>query len=212
MNTKQKGWGGHWRGENATSETVICPLSYTTRHPLAAMCGLGYTVAAGELAFYFASDLVHRIYHLPAIGEAVVEHYADSYEDCLALATSDPAMAVRNTHSLQYFALDVYAYDIALPGEGCSGQATATTEEEATTTSDAPAVSSFFFSFLREMLTVKFRRSVILTMMALCTAREHNKHASMGMVKSEREAGSDELVVMKYEEIFMIGYINAFGG
>lgn len=139
------GWGGHWRGENATSETVICPLSYETRHPLNSMCGFGYTVASGELSFYFASDLVHRIYHLPSVGETVVEHYADSYEECLELAVSDPTMAVRNTHSLQYFALDVYAYDIALPGEGCSGSSTSTptTGETATQTSDAPTVSLF---------------------------------------------------------------------
>lgn len=114
--------GGHWRGDNATSETVICPLSYETRKPLAGLCGYGYSVAAGALGTFFAPDLVHRIYHLPAVGEGAVEHHADSYEECLGLARTDPAMAVRNTHSLQYFALDVYAYDVALPGEGCTGK------------------------------------------------------------------------------------------
>ncbi|CAD0114698.1 unnamed protein product, partial [Aureobasidium uvarum] len=100
---------GHWRGENATDETVICPLSYTTRQPLEALCGNGYTVATGKLATYFAADLMHRLYHTTKIGEGAAEHYADSYAECLELAEKNPAEAVRNTHTLQYFALEVYA-------------------------------------------------------------------------------------------------------
>lgn len=103
-------------------ETVICPLSYTTRQPLETLCGSGYTVAAGKLNYYFASDLLHRLYHVATIGEGAAEHYADSYEECLALAKENPAEAVRNSHTLQYFALDVYAYDVALPGNGCTGK------------------------------------------------------------------------------------------
>ncbi|KAI1445755.1 major allergen Asp F2 [Annulohypoxylon stygium] len=121
-NCHQDGWGGHWRGENATQETVICPLSYTTRMPLEGLCGYGYSVAAGKLNFYFGSDLIHRLYHLPAIGEGIVEHYADTYTECLELAIHNPEEAVRNSHTLQYFALDVYAFDIAVPGEGCTGR------------------------------------------------------------------------------------------
>ncbi|KAG9604141.1 zincin, partial [Aureobasidium melanogenum] len=115
------GWGGHWRGENATDETVICPLSYSTRQPLEALCANGYTVANGKLATYFAADLMHRLYHTTKIGEGAAEHYADTYTECLELAKENPAEAVRNTHTLQYFALDVYAMEIALPGEGCTG-------------------------------------------------------------------------------------------
>ncbi|KAI5863997.1 major allergen Asp F2 [Durotheca rogersii] len=122
-NCQQPGRAGHWRGDNATQETVICPLSFTSRMPLEGLCGYGYSVAAGKLNFYFGSDLVHRLYHLPAIGEGIVDHYADTYNDCLELAVSNPAEAVRNSHTLQYFALGVYAYDISLPGEGCTGKA-----------------------------------------------------------------------------------------
>ncbi|KAK8108084.1 uncharacterized protein PG998_010097 [Apiospora kogelbergensis] len=116
------GWGGHWRGENGTDETVICPLSYTTRKPLEGMCGYGYTVATGALSFYFGSDLIHRLLHMPSVGEGVAEHFADSHAECLKLAHENPAEAVRNSHTLQYFALDAYAFDIALPNEGCSGK------------------------------------------------------------------------------------------
>lgn len=154
-NCDQAGWGGHWRGSNATGETVICPLSYTTRKPLDGLCGYGYTVISGALNFYFASDLIHRLYHVPQFGEGIVEHYADSYEDCLELALSDPALSVRNTHTLQYFALEVYAYDISVPGTGCLGepasspkpnQTTASaTDTNSTPTSSAATVSRSLF-------------------------------------------------------------------
>jgi hypothetical protein len=127
-------WAGHWRGSNASDETVICDLSYTSRWNLAGMCGYGYTVAGGPLASYFASDLIHRLFHADKIGEGTVFHYADTYQECLDLARESPDEAVRNAHSLQYFALDVYAYDIAAPGQGCTGEPV---EEEETETASA---------------------------------------------------------------------------
>lgn len=149
-NCHQDGWGGHWRGENATSETVICPLSYTTRKSIEGLCGFGYTVAAGRLNAFWAADLMHRIFHLEPVGEGALEHYADSHAECLKLAETDPAKAVRNSHTLQYFALDAYAYDVALPGEGCAGKSPTThdddhsaTQPTASTTSDsAPTQTS----------------------------------------------------------------------
>ena len=94
------------------------------------MCGYGYTVATGALSFYFGSDLIHRLLHMPSVGEGVAEHYADTYAECLALARTRPAEAVRNSHTLQYFALDAYAWDVALPGDGCTGKAPATKEDK----------------------------------------------------------------------------------
>lgn len=120
---------GHWRGDNATLETVICPLSYETRKSLDAMCGFGYDVANGATNFYWASDLLHRLLHVPKVGEGVVEHYAGEYDECIELAQTHPEEAVRNSDTLQYFALEVYAYDIALPGTGCAGTWTATSSE-----------------------------------------------------------------------------------
>ncbi|KZF23734.1 zincin [Xylona heveae TC161] len=114
-------WAGHWRGSNATDETVICPLSYTSRRPLTGICGNGYTVSQAPNTAYFASDLLHRIYHMPRISENVVDHYADTYEEVLELAQTKPQLAVRNSATLRYFALDVFAWDVALPREGCSG-------------------------------------------------------------------------------------------
>ncbi|KAF1923441.1 zincin [Didymella exigua CBS 183.55] len=119
----QNNWAGHWRGANATSETVICDRSYVLRRPLEGMCMFGYDVANGATNFYWASDLLHRLLHIPKVGEGIVEHYGDAseYPGVLALAGSSPNEAVRNSDTLQYFALEVYAHDVAVPGVGCPG-------------------------------------------------------------------------------------------
>ena len=85
------------------------------------MCGLGYTVAESPLNTFWATDLLHRIFHVPRISEDVVGHFAEEYDDVLALAKTDPAKSSIDSDTLQYFAIDVYAYDIAAPGVGCSG-------------------------------------------------------------------------------------------
>ncbi|KAL8970067.1 MAG: hypothetical protein Q9197_004017, partial [Variospora fuerteventurae] len=120
-NCDQPEWGGHWRGENATDETVICPLSYATRRPLEQLCALGYTVAESESNTYFGSDLLHRLYHIPAFGENYVEHFAEDYAGALELAETNETYTTHDSDTLQYFALDVYAYDIVVPGIGCPG-------------------------------------------------------------------------------------------
>jgi len=106
------------------------------------MCGYGYTVAGGPLASYFASDLIHRLFHADKIGENTVFHYADSYSQCVALAKESPELAVRNAHTLQYFALDVYAYDIAAPGQGCTGEPVEEEETEAAATAPSASASA----------------------------------------------------------------------
>lgn len=106
------------------------------------MCAYGYTVAGSEYNSFFASDLLHRLYHMPAMGEGVVEHYADGYEESLVLAQTSPQEAVRNSEGLILFALDVYAYDMAVPGEGCTGQATAAEAEAPNVTSEATATTT----------------------------------------------------------------------
>jgi len=106
------------------------------------MCGYGYTVAGGELASFFASDLIHRLFHTDKIGEGTVFHYADTYQECLDLARENPDEAVRNAHTLQYFALDVWAYDMAAPGQGCTGEPIEEEETEAAAASSSTSASS----------------------------------------------------------------------
>lgn len=160
----QIGWAGHWRGENGTDETVICDLSYQTRRSLSTMCGLGYTVSESETNTFWAADLLHRLYHVSAIGQNWIDHFADGYEEVIDQAKENATLSTRDSETLQYFALEVYAYDIAVPGIGCPGDQhkhdethaeettseaatsqptpTATNTEAPSTTSEVPAVSS----------------------------------------------------------------------
>ncbi|EAT89727.1 hypothetical protein HBH56_018760 [Parastagonospora nodorum] len=140
----QKGWAGHWRGANASSETVICDVSYETRRSLEGLCGFGWTVATGATNFYWAGDLLHRLLHIPKVGEGVVEHYSvGKYPGVLELAKENSTYAVRDSDTLQYFALEAYAQDIAVPGVGCAGKYTATSSSAAAaSTSRAASVSA----------------------------------------------------------------------
>ncbi|CAD6448568.1 79caad90-3267-4478-94ec-a8119e0211b5 [Sclerotinia trifoliorum] len=127
----QDAWAGHWRGENATAETAICPLSYQTRLPLTALCARGFDVATGRPANFWAADLMHRLYHVPLIGEGIVDHHADGYHGIQELAAgTNYTLAGHNSATLTYFATEAYAYDIAVPGEGCAGKASVEEEED----------------------------------------------------------------------------------
>jgi hypothetical protein len=75
------------------------------------------------------------------VGEGIVEHYAGEYPEVLELAETTPEEAVRNSDTLQYFALEAYANDIALPGEGCAGTYTATSSEVVSVTSGAASAT-----------------------------------------------------------------------
>jgi hypothetical protein len=86
------------------------------------MCNLGYTVAGSPLNLFWATDLLHRVLHVPKISEGAVGHWADEYAVVLELAKDDPEHSARDIHVLQYFATDVYAFDIAAPGVGCTGE------------------------------------------------------------------------------------------
>ncbi|KAF7932146.1 uncharacterized protein EAE97_009167 [Botrytis byssoidea] len=135
----QDAWAGHWRGENATAETVICPLSYQTRLPLTALCARGFNVAAGRPADFWAPDLMHRLYHVPLIGEEIVDHHADGYHGVQELAAgSNYTLAGHNSATLTFFATEAYAYDIAVAGEGCVGKAS---DEKEVDSHSAPAAT-----------------------------------------------------------------------
>ena len=96
-------------------------------------------MAEGETNAYFASDLMHRLYHMPAFGDGLVEHFTEGYTEVLALGADNATFAIRDSDVLQYFALDVYAFDIILPGVGCPGGNT--TEVAAASESSTPTAS-----------------------------------------------------------------------
>ncbi|KAM3415910.1 hypothetical protein BST61_g9405 [Cercospora zeina] len=114
-------WGGHWRGSNASHETVICPTSFFERRPLSTICAWGYNVREYSRLLFWSSDLLHRMYHLPEIGQGYIDHYAEGYEGIIEAAANNSPNTTRDSDGLQYFALEAYAYDIIAPGEGCPG-------------------------------------------------------------------------------------------
>lgn len=116
------------------------------------MCGMGYTVAGSPTNTFWATDLLHRVLHVPEISEGIVDHFAEDYADALRQAKEEPEKSGRDSDVLQMFAVDAWAYDIAAPGVGCTGEqeveekpesdkATSTSSAAASATSDADSVS-----------------------------------------------------------------------
>jgi hypothetical protein len=73
----------------------------------------------------------------PSIGNEYIEHYLETYQEILDDAGQPGSNATHDSDVLQYFALEAYAYDVAVPGEGCSGEV-----EEVSTTAEAAAAST----------------------------------------------------------------------
>ncbi|KAL8917343.1 MAG: hypothetical protein Q9208_008013 [Pyrenodesmia sp. 3 TL-2023] len=94
-----------------------------------------------ELNTYFGTDLLHRLYHIPAFGDNHVEHFAEGYAGALELARTNETYTTRDSDTLQYFAVDVYAFDIILPGVGCTGM-----ESEAANSSMTTSASTSYQS------------------------------------------------------------------
>jgi hypothetical protein len=103
-------------------------------------------VASSPLNTFWATDLLHRIFHVPKISEGIVSHYAEDYADVMELAQTEPEKSGIDSDTLQYFAIEVYAFDIAAPGVGCTGQLpeedTASSTVPASTATTAPIASS----------------------------------------------------------------------
>lgn len=81
-----------------------------------------FTVAASSLNTYWATDLIHRLLHIPAVADDEVGHVADSYTESLELAQHNASWTPFNSHTVQYFALEAYANEVAMPGQGCTGE------------------------------------------------------------------------------------------
>ncbi|KAM0790576.1 hypothetical protein ACM66B_004443 [Microbotryomycetes sp. NB124-2] len=140
-----KTWAGHYRGSNATLETVICPRTYTERRRLNTLCFDGHEIGQGIVAEWLATDLLHRMTHIPSITYDHVHHAADTYPDVIALAASNSSETVYNQNSFQYYAIDAYARDVAYPPNGCvandASSSSAASGATATATSTVAAQS-----------------------------------------------------------------------
>lgn len=102
-------------------ETVICPPSFFLRRPLSTVCAQGYNVREFSRVLFWASDLLHRLFHVPAFGQGYIDHYAEGYDGILEAAEMGSPNATHDSDGLQYFALEAYAFDVVLPGVGCPG-------------------------------------------------------------------------------------------
>ncbi|WWD20704.1 hypothetical protein CI109_105180 [Kwoniella shandongensis] len=143
-NCGQPGWRGHWRGDNATSETVICDLSYTDRLYNQAFCMYGNTVAGSPLGTYWSIDLIHRLFHVPQVTNGQVDHYAEDYASVLELAEHNSTYSPFDSDAHQAFAAHVYAVEVAKGGDACVGQAAEAHDHDhtAATSSAAPAAAT----------------------------------------------------------------------
>ncbi|PWZ02054.1 zincin [Testicularia cyperi] len=147
-NCRLEGWAGHWRGNNATSETVICDYTYTSRRSLEQLCAFGFQLAQDNQNLILGADLMHRAFHVPPFVHEKVHHYADDYYAVLELAKTNSSAAIVNQYTLQYFALDVYSRTMV--EEGCIGTIAPKVKDDshaapaaaATTTSAAAAAAS----------------------------------------------------------------------
>lgn len=95
---------------DASSETAICDSSHLSRKGFEQKYTLSYAFSTGDTNPFWAGDLMHRLFHIPAVTEDV-GHYADDYDTSLELAKKkkkkkNATFSVRNSDSLQYFALD----------------------------------------------------------------------------------------------------------
>ncbi|ODN93443.1 hypothetical protein L198_05308 [Cryptococcus wingfieldii CBS 7118] len=103
-NCGQEGWRGHWGGDNATSETVICDLSYTDRLFNENFFMFGYSSARNLRLFGLSVSCDHRFFHVPAVTNGKVDHYAEDYTGILELAEHNSTYAAVDSNALQYFA------------------------------------------------------------------------------------------------------------
>ncbi|POY72492.1 hypothetical protein BMF94_4318 [Rhodotorula taiwanensis] len=117
--TAEGPWAGHYRGKNATEQTVICPPTYTRRKQLATLCWDGVEIGSEPPARWLATDFMHRLTHVPSITYGHIDHAADSLGGVLELAAHNDSRTAFNQNTFQFYALDAYAYDVVWPGKSC---------------------------------------------------------------------------------------------
>lgn len=95
---------------------------------------LVYNVASYKTNVFSASDLVHRFFYVPKVSKLVIDHFTNSFKKCLKFVKTNSTFVVRNT---KFFALEAYAYDVAVPELGCPGEI-----KKPETTANAPKIRS----------------------------------------------------------------------
>ncbi|GAA6051335.1 hypothetical protein JCM3770_004489 [Rhodotorula araucariae] len=97
------------------------PVTDTDRLHLSSLCWDGNEIGVAPNSQWLATDLLHRMMHIPSITYGKVEHAADTFAGVLELAASNNSVAAYNQATFQLYAIDAYAQDIAYPPTGCVG-------------------------------------------------------------------------------------------
>ncbi|WVF69441.1 hypothetical protein IAT40_004218 [Kwoniella sp. CBS 6097] len=102
--------------------TVVCPTYYLSKTPLDELCTADKTIASQGSEATDGGWFLHRLLHLPISSGGLLHDVVDTAHEAVELAKGvNASQAIHNIHTVQYYALDVYASDILLPGEGCLG-------------------------------------------------------------------------------------------
>lgn len=111
-------WPGYHR-VNASQETVLCELFFTSKKPLEDMCAIGNitTVGAKKIA---GIDLFHRFLHIESINKGFIAEYAETMDEIVDYAENNSTYAVLNTDSILYYLAETYA--LGLQEGGCLGE------------------------------------------------------------------------------------------
>ncbi|GAA5917580.1 hypothetical protein JCM6882_001986 [Rhodosporidiobolus microsporus] len=115
---------GYFRSD-AKDETVVCSTYYLAKPRLEDMCAFDQTLVKNGSELTQGAWFMHRLLHNPTASGGRLSDVVDTVEEALELAQGvNKTQAAYSIHSVQYYALDVYAYDVLLPAEGCRGNAT----------------------------------------------------------------------------------------
>ncbi|RSH89108.1 hypothetical protein EHS25_002774 [Saitozyma podzolica] len=102
--------------------TVVCPTFFLSKNPLDQLCTRGQTISSQGSESTDGSWFLHRLLHLPTATGGGLSDVVDTSHEAVELARGvNASQTVKSIHSIQYYALDVYAADLLLPGEGCLG-------------------------------------------------------------------------------------------
>lgn len=104
---------------NATQETVLCDLFFTSKKPLEQMCVLGNITDVHPKTFA-GIDLFHRFIHLESQNKGFFGEYVEEMDELIDYAENNSTYAVLNTDSLLYYVAE--AYSLELTEGGCLGE------------------------------------------------------------------------------------------
>ncbi|GAA6003723.1 hypothetical protein JCM10207_003564 [Rhodosporidiobolus poonsookiae] len=116
---------GYFRADDH-DETVMCPTYWLEKPRIEDMCAEGWNLAENGSELTQGAFFMHRLLHTPTATGGGMSDVVDTAEEALELAKGvNHTQAAYSIHTIQYYALDVYATDILVPGVGCRGNVTA---------------------------------------------------------------------------------------